>query len=337
MLNKIISKIKIFFHYLPYGLKAGDKLITHSNSENSVNNLGGLEEKQEEQNVYKDLLRNEVTEEVKEIRREMYQTERKVHEYKYGGGGRSIKVDDTDGENEENVILHQKNYKISKTLDETGIRIVGEKVEIDEEKVNETINNETIEQKNYIFKFGYRFIPRFRLEHYLDEVTLREKDEKEVFVDLYIPAYKVQYDNISKLFQKEIENIYNGNSRSDILSITNLYFITYHATGLPDLFDISLSDFKFIKIAKNNGFYILTFTAVLDKQDDIIAEFIDQKDKEEPEKYQLEGATFDYLTEKAIQEEIGFNAKEAEEVINRIRKTKPKRKNKKRNKKKKED
>ena len=94
MFKKIKRYIQIAFYSLFYGMRSADKLLSTSNTDNEIdaNGIGGIEQQQEQQSVYKDLLNGVVTEQVRQLRHEMYYAERKSREYQYGGGGTAKKT-----------------------------------------------------------------------------------------------------------------------------------------------------------------------------------------------------------------------------------------------------
>lgn len=317
MLNKIIGKIKIFFHYLTYGMRAGDKLLTHSDSDNSVNDLGGVEEKQEENNVFKDVLRGEVTEAVKEARHEMYFSERKSHDYVYNGGGNAKQVEKKENNIEGGkVIVFQPNKQIVTNMESNGLIIDGKDVKINEERMNDLLKHNTIAEKVYLLHIGYNFVPRFNLSRFVSDIELVKTKENKYIATLFIPSYTQQFDNISKLAQKEFEGVFNGDAKSDILEIDHITFITKDASFIDDLNLITLTNFKFINSSKKNGQYRFSFYVDYNVED-LINRYYDQKTAEKNERHERRSkGTFDYVTEIEKQEKENYNTKEAEKVIN---------------------
>lgn len=86
-MKRIWANIRIFLHYLFAGMVSADKEISNGEKNSSASDGVGIEQKKEVDNVYSQMLRGEVTEEVKELRYEMYQADRKSHDYVYSGGG----------------------------------------------------------------------------------------------------------------------------------------------------------------------------------------------------------------------------------------------------------
>ena len=233
MLKKIWLNIKLFFFYLTQGMIAADKVI-RSDKGTEASPVGGIEQQKEEHNVLKDLLRGEITDEVRELRHEMYYSERKSHEYSYNGGGRAKKnsIFDYTGNIEKSdgykVRLVQENKEIVNGLSEQGITVHGQNCNIDSEQLSK-INLTSKYNMKYLIDIEREFTPRFRLEMYTTKIVVKDVDDTHAILDLYVPQYKQQFNNISKLFQSELDRIYLGDKRSDILQFKKLSFTTYNS------------------------------------------------------------------------------------------------------------
>ena len=85
----ILKKIRVFFLSIFFSFKKIDNLLVNSNKEadNKIDGSLSIEQESESKSVYDDLLRGEVTERVRELRHEMYYSERKSKEYLYIGNG----------------------------------------------------------------------------------------------------------------------------------------------------------------------------------------------------------------------------------------------------------
>ena len=225
MIKKIYNKIRSFFFYIFWGLKSADKIAFGAKEDPS--NDGTVFEQQNEQNsVYKDLLKGEVTQEVKELRHEMYFSERKSHKYKYIGNGVVTKkneifdypgkIDKTDGFP---LQILQPNIEDTGTLSENL------------SEVDYRIKN----KKEFTIDIERDFIPRFRLEEFTNKLVVKRINENAVMLDFYTPIYKSQFNTIHKLFLKELENIYMGDVRSDVIDFKKVEFISFRAFGTDDL------------------------------------------------------------------------------------------------------
>lgn len=262
-MKKIWLNIKIFFTLLFNGLKNANDIAFTGNKDTNIGTGSSIEQQKEVQNVYKDMLKGELTQEVIELRHEMYFAERASKKYKYTGNGRAVKqnnINEYKGKLEESdgleVSLVQENKEDPGSLMDFGIYNMGVDVSY-EKKVDEQLRN--IRQRKFTIHIVRDFIPRFNLENYTSKIVLKPLNENETMFDIYISKYVKQFDNIHKLFLKQIEQIYIGDTRNDILDFKTLDFITYKAYGADDLLEFEFKDIQFENIIKFDEFYVLRF------------------------------------------------------------------------------
>lgn len=282
MLKKIWLKIRIFFFYLFSGMKNANDLAFTGNKESVAGNGLSVEQQKETQSVYKDLLKGEITQEVIELRHEMYFAERASKKYKYTGNGRAVKqntimdykgaLECSDGLD---VLLVQENKEDMGSLMDFGIYNMGNEV-CYTQKLNDKLRS--IRERKFTINIKRDFIPRFKLENYTTKIVLKPINENETMLDLYIYKYNKQFDNVHKLFMKQIEQIYMGDIKNDILDFDSLNFITYNAHGSDDLLEYEFNNIKFENIVKYNDSYVLKFIANNVKMgEDLIMEFYDEE------------------------------------------------------------
>lgn len=289
-MRKLWLNIKIFFESLAWGMRGGDKLLTASNKENEGGDIAGIEQQKEAHNVYADLLRGEVTQEVKELRHEMYYSERKSHDYVYAGGGHAVKknqVFDYNGNIETSdgfkVQIVQENKEDASSLIENGIYNMGTNAEFDERAKGDL---RLKEKRNFTIEIKRDFFPSFRLEQYATKIVVKRIDDSHVILDIYVSADRRQFDNVHKLFLKSIEKIYMGDKRSDIVDFNELNFITSNAYGSDDLKYYSYDNIKFDNIISFDGSYVLRFTAdIAEDGYDLINDFFDAIADEKSKKH----------------------------------------------------
>lgn len=308
MIKKIYNKIRLFFFYIFWGLKSADKVAFGTKEDSS--NAGTVLEQQNEQNsVYKNLLKGEVTQEVKELRHEMYFSERKSHKYKYIGNGVVTKkneifdypgkIDKTDGFP---LQILQPNIEDTGTLSENL------------SEVDYRIKN----KKEFTIDIERDFIPRFRLEEFTNKLVVKRINENAVMLDFYTPIYKSQFNTIHKLFLKELEKIYMGDVRSDVIDFKQVEFISFRAFGTDDLKKYTYNNIEFDNILIFDGHYVIKFTAdIVNDGEDLINEFYC---KEEEEKSRMHaprnenGQTIDFLTA-LYKTEDKYDYEQAKELI----------------------
>ena len=290
MIKKIYNKIRSFFFQIFWGLKSADKIAFGTKEDPS--NDGTVFEQQNEQNsVYKDLLKGEVTQEVKELRHEMYFSERKSHKYKYIGNG----------------IVSKKNEifdypgKIDKT-DGFPLQILQPNIE-DTGTLSENLSEVDYRVKNkkeFTIDIERDFIPRFRLEEFTNKLVVKRINENAVMLDFYTPIYKSQFNTIHKLFLKELENIYMGDVRSDVIDFKKVEFISFRAFGTDDLKKYTYNNIEFDNILIFDGHYVIKFTAdIVNDGEDLINEFYCNEEEEKSRMHaprNENGQTIDFLT-----------------------------------------
>lgn len=290
MIKKIYNKIRSFFFYIFWGLKSADKIAFGAKEDPS--NDGTVFEQQNEQNsVYKDLLKGEVTQEVKELRHEMYFSERKSHKYKYIGNGVVTKKNE----------IFDYPGKIDKT-DGFPLQILQPNIE-DTGTLSENLSEADYRIKNkkeFTIDIERDFIPRFRLEEFTNKLVVKRINENAVMLDFYTPIYKSQFNTIHKLFLKELEKIYMGDVRSDVIDFKQVEFISFRAFGTDDLKKYTYNNIEFDNILIFDGHYVIKFTAdIVNDGEDLINEFYCNEEEEKSRMHaprNENGQTIDFLT-----------------------------------------
>jgi len=106
------------------------------------------------------------------------------------------------------------------------------------------------------------FMPRFKLERYINKIVIRNKDKNSVFIDMYTTEYASQFGKVDALFIKQIYDIKEkNNKKSDITTIDKLSFITDKSYGENSLYHFSYDNIIFQYINVFDGNFVLTFTA----------------------------------------------------------------------------
>ena len=328
-MKKLIRYLKIAFYSFFYSMRSADKMLSTSNKNDDLDTtgVGGIEQQQEQDSVWKDLLKGEVTERVRELRHEMYYAERKSHEYEYAGGGNAKKnnmfsykgkVESSDGYN---VKIIQTNSIIPTCLTDAGVVVYGTNSDI-YTGVNDIIRNRPKSEKEYRIKIDrVDFAPRFMIENYITKVVVKSVKDDIVMVDLYVNKYYNKLEPTSKLFHSEMEKIYQGidtnTNPGGILCFKRLHFIAKNAFGVPDLTELSYVDFKFDNIVEYDGHYVLKFFAKEEKQNDMIEEFYNEETAKKIENNEMrEGATINLADVMATGTKNNYNTKTALDLIN---------------------
>lgn len=298
LLKTIWLNISLFFHYLMQGLRSADNLLTSQNKEDGDGT--NIEQKKEVQNVYADLLRGEVTQEVRELRHEMYYAERLSHEYTYGGNGRVVKKN--------RMFNYNGNIDIS---DGYPIQV------IQENKEDITLTSDFKDTRDFTLKITRDFIPTMRIEEYVTKLVVKRIDKDKVILDFYTPIMPRQFDRRSRIFTNMLGKIYEGDVRSDLIDIKGVAFTSYNAYGSDDLREYEYDGVKYELILEFDGSYVLRFTADIVKDGlDMITEFYDEATAKKCEEHEMrKGAQINYETAVEIQERDKYDVETAEKLI----------------------
>lgn len=308
MWKKIYDKIRSFYFYLFWGLKSADKMA-FGTKEDGLNAGAVLEQQNEQNSVYKDLLRGEITQEVKELRHEMYFSERKSHKYKYIGNGVVTKKND----------IFDYPGKIDKT-DGFPLQILQPNIE-DTGTLSENLSEVDYRIKNkkeFTIDIERDFIPRFRLEEFTNKLVVKRINENAVMLDFYTPIYKSQFNTIHKLFLKELEKIYMGDVRSDVIDFKQVEFISFRAFGTDDLKKYTYNNIEFDNILIFDGHYVIKFTAdIVNDGEDLINEFYCKEEEEKSRTHaprDEKGQSIDFLSA-LYKVEDKYDYEQAKELI----------------------
>ena len=258
-MKKFLFKIYSFFFYLFKGLRRADEVVM-GNSHDAISPSDGIEEQLEQDSVWADLLKGELTERVKTLRYSTAHASRKSKEYSYiSGNNRASKrsgfleykgsVDKKEGEV---VILVQDNNKTTAFKDEnTG-------------------------SKDFIIKFIYEFIPKFNLSSYVNKLVIKEGVNSEKIIDFYFSKYHERFNNIHKFFLAELEKVIKGDRRNQMIDVDSVRFDTFNAFGENDGVTCLVTKLKFIETSEYDGYYILRYEYEKIIKDDFIHTVYDE-------------------------------------------------------------
>lgn len=317
-MRKIFIKIAIFLRYLMRGLHSADVEAFEGKTQESEDGTT-VEQQQETNNVYQNLLKGEVTQAVKELRYEMYQAERNSYNYKYSGGGSCEKIETVDVKNVdvsegEKVFLVQANRENPSTLDDFEI--------VRDGGLNYTNDDKRDYGERLVHSYRLNikrdFFPRYKIEEFCYKLVVKQK-ETDYILDFYMPLYKDPYNKRLNMFIKEIEKIKDGDIKNDIIDIRSVSFVTDNAYGAINLKEFSFDDLVFKEVSEYGGCYIIRFIGKIIKNGiDLTDEFYDEiADRKNKNHEMRDGATLnlgDYINKKD-----DFDADRALELIGKIK------------------
>ena len=306
MLNWLKNTFRTLVLYLFWGLRSADKILF--GEKNRADGSQSMQEQQDEQNsVYHDLLRGEVTQEVKELRHEMYYSERLSHKYEYVGNG-VARV-------KNKIFTYNGNVEASDGFDIEILQPNGEDCGTLTDNLSEDEYG-TKRRKEYSIAIERSYIPKFRLEEYATKIVVKRINDTTAMLDLYTPMYQQQFNKVHRIFLNELDRVYQGNKKSEIVDFDSLRFVTFRAYGADDLMLYEYDNIQFDNIVKFDGDYVLKFIANIVKDgEDLLDEFYDETaaEKFKNKTPRKENTTIDFLTVMAQQEDV--NTTEDAEVL----------------------
>lgn len=309
MLKRLYMWLYTAAFYLFSGLRAADKVAFAAKDTSGNGDGANIEVQNEEKSVYKDLLRGEITQEVRELRHEMYYAERESHKYKYVGNGVAVKKNK----------LFDDEVKGLENSDGYKVQLIQNNREDTEGVADNLVEYDyrLKDQRNYTIKIERNFIPRFRIEEFANKVVVKRIDEKHVLLDVYVTKYESQFNRRHKPFLNELEAVYMGDTQSDIIDFDTLSFTTFKAYGADDLIYYKYNNIKFDNIVEFNGDYVLKFFADIECDgDDLINEFYDEiAAKKNAEHAPRKGKNTINILD-VVKVEPEYNVDEAEKLIN---------------------
>jgi hypothetical protein len=309
-MKKLFYWVYTYLHALFFGFKSADTLID-GNSKSVTDGGTSIEVNNEKKSVYQDLLNGEVTQEVRELRHEMYYAERKSHDYKYVGNGvvkkNNHEFDLGEFENSENlpIVLVQPISRITESSDV-------------EAAIKSYISRAN---RRYTIDIKRSFYPKFRLEAFANKIVVKDLNEKQAILDIYTTKYSSQFDSVRSPFLNELNRVYMGYKNSDIVTFDELSFTTMKANGEADLMNYKFGNIKFINIVEFDEEYVLKFIAdKIEWRNDTVEQFYDERTAKLNEQHaQREGKNI--ISFEAAQEQgkkDDYDAEEAQKLIDQL-------------------
>ena len=213
MIKKISNFFARFFYGLGFGMKNAESEMLLS--KNSSNSESSYVQQIKEQNVGKDLLKGEVTQEVEDLRYSTYKVYKESNNYEYLGDGVAIKKEKKDF-NINNFSFVQRNKIFCKS-------------------VYESFEESVEDMDKFTLTVVYETSPRFKIERFTECLTVRGVNGNIDITFRFNKAYDLS-SPITRMFYNELMKLENTDRGNEIYSdnITNLCFTTYKAQGEDD-------------------------------------------------------------------------------------------------------
>lgn len=229
----LIDRIKLGVKLLFYGMKAGDNMMSQKSSvdgnDSEVNHnltVGG---------VMSELLQQEETEKVKEIRDEYYRVLKEADKFKVNFEF----VKDSKGD----IVGYDVKSTTRKTADDfkrhclvdesdgLKLRLIQENLHtglsLEEQVDNSNFNKSQFNYKTLITINYDDFTPRFIVDKILTKLVVKEYNNTEAIIDLYFPTFPGQFTRPDACLVSELKKmIENSDYRSEIVNMSSIDFIT---------------------------------------------------------------------------------------------------------------
>lgn len=251
----MINKIKRFFYNviysLPFGMKAAnDEMFSQKTSINTDN--VGVHQVIQENNIGKDLLKGEVTQQVEELRYRTYKVERESNKYEYLGDGVAVKKDKKVFDIN-TIHFKQNNQYLYKSIYDELNRVDVKQYGVDE----------------YTLSIVYDSQPKFKLEKYC---TLFEFD-KDTF-KMHFEKLPNKNDITSYGFIKEIDYITkNINRTTDYTDLKIVRFVTYKTDNEDDFIEYNCHELLLTQIIETDKEYIFEYDINWFERNDLTEKF----------------------------------------------------------------
>ena len=310
-IQKIKRNLLFLWHSLFYAMKAGDNEITQQ--EGNGNN-SEVKHQVSADSVMNDLLNQEETEKVKELRDAYYRVLTEADKYHVDVDLHGIIGKDGELSNEGGEITYKIRKKTSADfsqhckVDETdGLKL---RVIQDNKPIQKKLDTSFVVTNNNPFDYltlieierdGFK--PKFEIEKIATKVVVKDYTNTDAVIELYLPTQPMDFNSLSALYQSELKKMFTDKNykteTSDILSIS---FVTDKAWNSEDLCLFKYDNLKYEGISVFDGSYILRFIGRI--VNDGTSLFEKYKTKELDEKYKNKAPKSDTVDISAAEREV---------------------------------
>ena len=252
------------FYGLGFGMKNAESEMLLS--KNSSNSESSYVQQIKEQNVGKDLLKGEVTQEVEDLRYSTYKVYKESNNYEYLGNGVAIKKEKNDF-NINKFSFVQRNKIFCKSVYES----------FDETKDEDA--------DKFTLIIGYETSPRFKLERFAECLTVCGTNGNVDITFRFNKAYDLS-SPITKMFYNELMKLEDSERGNEIYSnnISNLCFTTYKAQGEDDFIMYVFNNLQPKNYELLDQYVNITFTTNDFTRQDLTEKFFS---KNQQDKYEM--------------------------------------------------
>jgi hypothetical protein len=264
MIKKISNFFSRFFYGLGFGMKSAESEMLLS--KNSSNSESSYVQQIKEQNVGKDLLKGEVTQEVEDLRYSTYKVYKESNNYEYLGNGVAVKKETKDF-NINNFSFVQRNKIFCKGVYES----------FDETKDGDA--------DKFTLMIVYETSPRFKIERFTECLTVRGINGVVNVTFRFNKDYDLS-SPLSRMFYNELMKLKTSDKNNHIFSdnLNSICFTTYKAQGEDDFVMYVIKNLQPKEYEFFDKYINVTFTSHEFVRQDLIEKFFSQNQQD---KYSL--------------------------------------------------
>jgi hypothetical protein len=252
------------------GAVSGGEVLTKSNPELTPS-ISIVQQKEHGSKLMNDLIKKEVTEEVKQLRYRTYWVEEESYKYnvKLTSEGTNVTQKSFADFTKPNV-FEEENKKVMLVQNT--------------EPISSGADNDVQVQKEGIkFKQYYPlnidygdFFSKFKIEKYCKQVVLKRFDET-FQLDMYFNLLPSTDDRIERNLTFEIEKVFNNESKiSNLIDFDTIEFTTKNAWGNKNNIRHIFKNIKNNGVSKFSSFYVLHYIVELVEMEDMIEQYYNE-------------------------------------------------------------
>lgn len=265
ILGKVVIGIKLFWYSLFYGMETANKMMTDQSGDMTDN---GIHQNISRKSVMGDLLEQNVTKEVEELREKHYRIIKEADKY---DTSTIVMTIDEDG----NPVFSNTNHLKKKAY--TDFMKHPPVYETNDTKVRTIQDNKIFEKENSIGNvcipnglYDYDttltvkrsvYAPRIHIDKFVTKIVVRQTEIPErAFVDFYLPTTASQFGKIDAILVSNLYTMFETkNYRSDLTEFDEIEWYSDKAWNSDDMCLFKYDDITLVDINVFDGSFVFTF------------------------------------------------------------------------------
>ena len=324
--NNLKETVKSLWHSLFYGMAAADTVIT---SPVGSSDSQEIVQQARSSSVYSDLLNQQETQRVKEVREKYYRILREAEkvdtskikivgdvdsgDWSFEIPKEHLRKKSLEDFKKHSDVLNKENYPIRTIQDNKHM-----------EKHNTITGYNGVFDPSLLPKGLYDydttlsierdgFTPRFEIEKFVTKIVVREKPDGRALVDLYLPLIPSQFGKIDAILISNLHQLRDEKiMKSDLTDVMKFKWFSDRAWNVEDMCLFEFDDVKYTGIDVFDGSFVLTFDCnPVHNGKDLVEKFFT---KEMDEKYKNNAPKSDTIDLFTLQRHINKKEEQKGEV-----------------------